>query len=224
VVRLTSQCSTNYQWLPPVIAAYAETWPGVEVRVERVAGDEVVDALLADEVDVGLVVKGHLRAEGVALAPLFEDAMVAVVRTDHPWASRPHVDGEDFEGVRLIVFDSYDPARVPALPLPIPPGGRPARVVTTPIITDLAVELVLAGQGVAVLPGWVVAPYLATHPLAAVSLTATPEPRLWQCAARRGAAPHVEAFVAAVRDHFADGAPPVPVAGGAVADLAGQTA
>ena len=212
VVRLSSQCSTNYQWLPPVIAAYAEDWPGVEVRVERVAGDEVVDALLADEIDVGIVVKGHRRAEGVALTPLFEDAMVAVVRSDHPWASRSFVDGEDFEGVRLIVFDSYDPSRVPALPLPIPPGGRPARVITTPVITDLAVELVLARQGVAVLPGWVVTPHLAAHPLAAVPLTATPELRLWQCAARRGGPPHVEAFVAAVQDHFADRTAPAPTA------------
>jgi DNA-binding transcriptional LysR family regulator len=34
----------------------------------------------------------------------------------------------------------------------------PAMTATTPPITDLAVELVAAGQGVAVLPEWVVRP------------------------------------------------------------------
>lgn len=203
VLRITSQCSTNYQWLPPVIAGYAETWPGVEVRVEAVAGDEPVTALLADEIDVAIVVKADRRNEALALTPLFEDAMVAVVRADHPWAARPHIDGEDFAGVRLIVFDSYDPSRVPALPLPIPPGGRPGRVVTTPPITDLAVELVVAGQGVAVLPEWVVRPFAASHPIAVVPMTASPERRTWSCATLRQAPPHVDAFVDAVRAHFA---------------------
>jgi len=205
IVRVTSQCSTNYQWLPPVIAAYAGAWPGVEVRIETVAGDEPVTALLAGQVDVAIVVKSDRRDDALSLTPLFEDAMVAVVRRDHPWAPRAHVDGEDFAGVRLIVFDSYDPARVPALPLPIPPGGRPARVVTTPPIADLAVELVAAGQGVAVLPEWVVRPHLAAHPITTVPLTADPERRTWSCATARQAPPHVDAFVDVVRAHFADG-------------------
>ncbi len=59
IVRVTSQCSTNYQWLPPVIAAYAGAWPGVEVRIETVAGDEPVTALLAGEVDVAIVAKSR---------------------------------------------------------------------------------------------------------------------------------------------------------------------
>jgi LysR family transcriptional regulator for metE and metH len=205
VVRLASQCSTNYQWLPPVVHAYGERFPGTEVRIESVPHDEPVAALLADRIDIGLVAKFDRRMESLRVDHLFDDAMVAVVPDGHPWAARPYVDGPEFNGVSLIVFESYDPARVPALPLPIPPGGTPAKVITTPVVTELALEMVVAGQGVAVLPEWVVTPYLASRRLAAVPLTARPAVRAWSCVTRREPPAHVEAFCELIRAHFAGG-------------------
>lgn len=210
VVRLTSQCSTNYQWLPEVIRAYGQRWPGVEVRIQSVPGDEPVAALLAGDIDVALLAKTDRGMEALRVRPLFEDTMVAVVPRSHSWAARSHVTGEDFDGVRLIVFESYDPARSPALPLPIPPGGQPAAVITTPLLTDLAIEMVAAGQGIAVLPRWITRPYLATHPVTTVALTGRPEIRTWSCATVRQPPPHIEAFAQAVHTHFDQHPDPVP--------------
>jgi LysR family transcriptional regulator, regulator for metE and metH len=205
VLRFASQCSTNYSWLPPVIRRFGERSPGVELRIEVVADEDPIAALLTDRIDVGLVTKGDRRSEAVCIQPLFEDEMVAIVPVEHHWAGRPFVEAPDFEGEHLIVFDSYDPARVPALPLPIPAGSKPARLTTTPVVSELVVELVVAGQGVAVLPGWVAKPYADSGRVVAVRLSRSPEVRTWSCAWRRGDQPsHVEVFVEALQHHFRD--------------------
>jgi LysR family transcriptional regulator for metE and metH len=209
IIRFASQCSTNYQWLPPVIHAYRERCHGVEVRIDSVPGDEPVPALLADQVDVALVVKADRLTDGVTLTPLFDDEMVAVVARDHPWAERPHVQAGDFDDVHLVLFDSYDPTRVPALPLPLPAGARPARVTTAPVVTELLVEMVATSHDVTVLASWVVEPYLRSHGVRAVRLTATPETRTWSCATRRGdQPPHVDTFVGLLTDHFSQRSTP----------------
>lgn len=65
-----------------------------------------------------------------------------------------------------------------------------------PVVTDLVVEMVAGGQGVTVLPNWVVAPYVASHGLALVRIGAQPLTRTWFCATRPGPhPPHLEAFV-----------------------------
>lgn len=209
VLRFASQCSTNYQWLPQLLRPYRERCPGVEVRIEHVPDDEPVAAVLADRLDVGLVVKGDRQMEGAAVRPLFDDEMVAVVAEDHSWAGRPFVDAADFDDAHLILFDAYDPARVPSLALPIPPDARPARVTTTPVVTELLVEMVAAGQGVTILASWVAEPYLRTHGVRAVRISAHPQHRTWSSVTRRGDQPaHVDAFVDLLLAHFADRQPP----------------
>ncbi|MFD0275375.1 LysR family transcriptional regulator [Kitasatospora sp. NPDC127111] len=195
-VRFTAQCSTTFQWLPPVIRDFRQREPEAEVRIESVADDAPVPALLAGVVDVALVTKPDRELDRVSLTRLFDDEMVAVVPARHPWASRNHLTARDFTDAHLVLYDVYDQTRIPSVPLPLPPGARPARITVMPVITDLLVEMVAGGQGVTVLPGWVAAPYVATHDLALVRIGRTPLTRTWYCATRPGPRPpHVEAFV-----------------------------
>ncbi|MFJ5549451.1 LysR family transcriptional regulator [Streptomyces sp. NPDC093225] len=196
-VRFTAQCSTTYQWLPPVLRAFRARHPDAEVRIERVADDAPVPALLADRVDVALVTKPDREADRVSLTRLFEDEMVAVVPVGHPWAGRDHVAADDLADARLLLYDVYDQSRIPSVPLPLPHGARPARVTTVPVLTDVLVELVAGGQGLTVLPNWVAAPYAAPRGLALVPFGPEPLTRTWYVATRRGPrAPHLVAFVA----------------------------
>lgn len=205
VLRLASQCSTNYQWLPPVVHALAARRPGVQVRIEAVPHDDVVGALLDDRVDLALACKPDRRMDAVATLALFDDEMVGVVPADHPWAARPHLRRGDLDGQHLILFDAYDPARVPPLPLPLPDGTRPARITTTPVVSELVVELVAAGQGIGILPGWVAGPYAVAGRVATVRLSRTPQPRTWYATWRQGDPPdHVAALVDILRNVFAD--------------------
>ncbi|MGI5359634.1 LysR family transcriptional regulator [Streptomyces sp. CA-252508] len=195
-VRFAAQCSTTFPWLPPVLRAFREREPDIDVRIETVPDDAPVPALLADLVDVALVTKPDLQMDRVSLTELFEDEMVAVVPAGHLWARRAHLTARDFDGADLVLYDFYDQKRIPSMPLPIPAGARPARITTMPVVTDLVVEMVAGGQGVTVLPNWVAAPYTTSHDLALVRIGARPLTRTWFCATRTGThPPHVEAFV-----------------------------
>jgi LysR family transcriptional regulator for metE and metH len=195
-VRFTAQCSTTFQWLPPVIRAFRERQPEAEVRIESVPDDAPIPALLTDRVDVALVTKPDREMDRVSLTRLFEDEMVAVVPARHSWASRGHLTAKDFTGAHLVLYDVYDQNRIPSIPLPIPRQARPARITTMPVVTDLVIEMVAGGQGVTVLPNWVAAPYVSSHDLALVHIGAIPLTRTWYCATRPGPQPpHLAAFV-----------------------------
>ena len=204
-VRFTAQCSTTYQWLPPVITAFRDRHPGIEVRIEQVTGDEPLSALLDDRVDVALVTKPDRLMERVRAVPLFRDQMVAVVAPDHPWARRPHVTARDFTDVHLVLYDIYDQGRSPAQPLPLPAGARPGRISTVPLVTDLVIEMVASGEGISVLPRWAAAPYAARpNPrIAIVQIGARPTWRTWHLATRIGdPAPAVADFAELVAARF----------------------
>jgi LysR family transcriptional regulator, regulator for metE and metH len=195
-VRFTSQCSTTFQWLPPVLKRFREQQPNIEIRIETVPGDDPIGALVDDRVDVALVTKLDRQMDRVLLTPLFDDEMVAVVAGPHPWAARRYVTARDFDDAHLILYDVYDQTRIPSTPLPVPHGARPARITTMPVITDLLIEMVAGGEGVTVLPNWVAAPYTTSHDVEIVHLGAKPLIRTWYCATRPGPRlPHIDAFV-----------------------------
>lgn len=202
-VRFTAQCLTALQWLSPVIRDFRAEHPDTEVRVESVPGDEPISALLADLVDVALVTKLDRQMDSVELVPLFADEMVAVVAAGHPWARRHHVTARDFTDAHLILYDIYDQTRIPAIALPIPPGARPGRVTTLPVITELIVSLVAGGEGISVLPRWVAAPYTTSHDIALVQIGARSMERTWFCATRRGPQPpRVATFARLLGEHL----------------------
>jgi len=208
-VRLTAQCSTMFQWLPEVIRTYRARCPGVEVRIDPGAESDPVGALLDDIVDVALVTKPDPRMDQVALVPVFDDEMVAVVASDHPWARRRYVTAGDFADVHLLVYDVYDPSRVPAVQLPIPHGARPGRVTTTPVLPALLVEMVASGEGVTVLPSWDAERFVASHGVATVHMGAKPLVRSWSCATLPTPRPtHVTTFVDTLVERLTDRAAP----------------
>jgi LysR family transcriptional regulator, regulator for metE and metH len=196
LVRLWSQCTTNYQWLPEVLRTFRQQRPSAEVTIETVADTEHIAALLDGRLDVALVTKLHPQLDRVRLHRLFDDELVAVVRAGHPWASRVFVDADDFADVHLVLFDSYDPDRTPAVPLPIPPGATPGRLSTLPLLTDLLIETIISTDAVTVLPSWIAAPYLPTGNVVAVQVGRPPQSRTWYCATRHGVMdPTIAAFV-----------------------------
>lgn len=184
-VRFTAQCSTTFQWLPPILRSFRAARPGAEVRIEAIADDDLIGALLDDRLDVALIHKPDRRMDQVEVTALFEDEMVAVVAAGHPWSSRRHVTARDFDDVHLILYDGYDQSRIPATPLPIPHDARPARVTTMPVITDLVIEMVAGGEGVTVIPNWMATPFVITHGVGIVHVGAKPQTRTWSCATRQ---------------------------------------
>lgn len=209
-VRVATQCSTTFSWLTPVMRRFRSVHPDTQVRVETVPGDDVAEALVSKRIDVGVLTKLSLPTEQLSLTHLFDDHLVCVVAPNHPWARRRHVTARDFTDADVILYDSYDPARVPAIPLPLPPGARPRTLVTVPLVTDLVVELVAGGEGVSVLPSWVVAPHVDAGEVVTVPMGARPVTRRWYAGVRTSdERVGVHAFVEGLREHFATAGQPM---------------
>ena len=206
-IRLTSQCTTNYQWLPPILHRFRDRMPGVEVRIEAVSDDEPIAALLDGRVDLAIVTKLDRLMDRVRLQHLFDDELVAVVPRDHPWTTQPFATAADIDEVHLALYDSYDQTRTPPVPLPVPPGAHPRRLTTLPTVTDLLIEMVAAGDVVTILPSWVAAPYVVSHDLATVQVGPEPQRRTWYSATRHGRRSEpLDALVAVLHAQLADAA------------------
>lgn len=202
-VRVASQCTTNYYWLAPILADYRAQLPGSEVRVDAAAADAPIEMLLAERIDVALVSKLDVQMDRVRLHRLFDDELVTLVAPDHPWADGRAIGATDFASQHLVLFESYDPARSPAVPLPLPLGATPGSLSTPPVNSDVIVELVAAGDAVTVLPSWIARPYLEAGRVVAAAVGPEPQVRTWYCATRHGERPEpVEVFTRVLDEHL----------------------
>ncbi len=207
-LRIWSQCSTNYHWLPDILRLFRQEWPGADVAIETIPDSEHIEALLDGRIDIALITKLRPQLDQVRLHRLFDDELLAVVNADHSWVGKPYVTAADFSDVHLVLFDSYDPSRIPPVPLPIPPGATPGQLSTLPMLTDALIDTVINTDTVTVLPSWIAAPYLTTGSVRTVQVGATPQSRTWYCATRHEPLPrHLAAFVDLLSDELQKNAP-----------------
>ena len=169
VVRVGSfGVSASLRLLPPLLRAFAERHPGVEVRVLEGRDDEVVSWVRSDRVDLGVVT---MPAEAFDAVLLGQDEFVAVLPTAHPLAAEEAVGRSDLAAAPYIrsaggcdpglpgvtvrheirdvttlvalVAEGLGVSVVPelALPLPLPDG-----VVTRPLAPRMPRQIALAAR------------------------------------------------------------------------------
>ncbi|MBL1079549.1 LysR family transcriptional regulator [Nocardia sp. 2] len=183
-VRIASQCAASYEWMPLVLNRFRNRMPDSEIQVEPIRDDDMVEALLEDRLDVALVAKLDRRVDRVRLDRLFDDEMRAVVGIGHPWAGRDYVTAADFDGVHVVLPDTYDQQRIPAPPLPLPEGARHGKLTTLSTGFDTIIEVVASSDSVSVMPQWVAERVHGRTDVASVRVGEIPERRTWYCATR----------------------------------------
>ena len=183
VLRLCTQCYTGYHWLPPLLRSFHAKHPGVDVQICVDSTYRPLDALLANEIDLGVLT---LPADDrrLLVRPLFEDEMVAVVPHGHPLAAHAFVEPVALATEHLLAYktdrrDNYLFNRILE-----PAGVQPARISRVPL-TEAILEMVKAGLGVAVLARWAIEPSLASGAVRAVRITRRGVIRQWYAATLR---------------------------------------
>jgi LysR family transcriptional regulator for metE and metH len=167
-LRIGMECHPCYQWLLKVVAPYLAAWPDVDVDVKQKFQFGGIGALFGDEIDL-LVTPDPLRKRGLRFEPVFDYEQVLVVGRGHPLAGLASVEPAQLAGETLISY----PVPIERLDIYtgflLPAGCMPARhkVIET---TDIMLQMVASGRGVAALPGWLVAEYAEKLALCPVRL------------------------------------------------------
>jgi LysR family transcriptional regulator for metE and metH len=151
------ECHPCYQWLLKVASPYLADWPDVDVDVKQKFQFGGIGALFAYEIDL-LVTPDPLYKPGLRFEPVFDYEQVLVVSCEHILAGASHVEPEQLSGEVLITYpveverlDIYNQFLMPA-------GISPKRhrVIET---TEIMLQMVASGRGVAALPRWLVEEY-----------------------------------------------------------------
>lgn len=195
IIRIATECYTCYHWLPRVISTFKKAWPRVEIRIEADATRGTLDALIAGEIDVGIV-RGPSSDPKVRSTALFEDELLLIVSPEHRLARLPFVDPAELAHEHLLLYSSpHSPSDF--VETILRPGHIEPRQLSWIQLTEAIIELVKADVGVGVLAEWAVRPHVDMGTVAAKPFVGAGLHRTWCAATRAGLAhpPYVQAFL-----------------------------
>lgn len=205
-LRIGMECHPCYQWLLKIVSPYLAAWPDVDVDVKQKFQFGGIGALFGYEIDL-LVTPDPLFKPGLVFEPVFDYEQVLVVSSRHPLAQAPYIKPKQLGSEVLITYpvaterlDIFNQFLLPA-------GISPKRHKTIET-TDIMVQMVESGRGVAALPRWLAQEYAEKMDVVPVRLGQRGIAKQIYLGAREGDLDidYVKAFVALARQ-------PVPLAG-----------
>jgi DNA-binding transcriptional LysR family regulator len=84
-----SQTVANY-WLPPRIAEFRRTYPGIDLRVRIANTEQVAHAVIQGNADLGFV-EGEVDEPSLAIRRMEGDSLAVVVGANHRWVGRTRI-------------------------------------------------------------------------------------------------------------------------------------
>jgi LysR family transcriptional regulator for metE and metH len=167
-LRVGMECHPCYRWLLNVVAPFLAAWPHVEVDVKQQVQFGGLEALTGYEIDL-LVTPDPVFKPELRLEPVFDYEQVLAVGPTHPLAQKSRVEPQQLRDEVLITYPvSTD--RLDIYTQFLLPAGATPHSQKTVENTDIMLQLVASGRGVAALPRWLVDEYSAQLGLVAVRL------------------------------------------------------
>lgn len=167
-LRIGMECHPCYQWLLKVVSPYLAAWPDVDVDVKQKFQFGGIGALFGYEIDL-LVTPDPLYKPGLHFEPVFDYEQVLVVSARHALALVDYVEPAVLEREVLITYpvpidrlDIYNQFLAPAGIMP-----RRHKAIET---TDIMLQMVASGRGVAALPRWLADEYASKMDIVSVRL------------------------------------------------------
>ncbi|MBS97840.1 MAG: LysR family transcriptional regulator [Oceanospirillaceae bacterium] len=167
-LRVGMECHPCYQWLLKVVNPYLQRWPDVDVDVRQKFQFGGIGALFGHEIDL-LVTPDPLFRSGLNFEPVFDYEQVLVVADTHTLAAQSQVEPEQLAGETLITYP-VEPERLDIFNRFLTPAGQSPRRHKQIETTDIMLQMVAAGRGVAALPRWLVVEYQNRLPIRPLGL------------------------------------------------------
>lgn len=198
-VRLGTSASISIYLLPPALRRFRARYPDTEVVIVTGNAAEITRAIVANELDVGIV-SLPVRDRELAVTPFFRDELVAIAGREAKWRGLKSVDAPTLAGHPLILFEAGATLRrvidgwfhragvAPRSPMEL---GN----------TEAIKKLVEAGLGLSVTSWFSVAAEVRQRVLTAIRLAPPLERQIGLVRRRdKPKTPALDAFVAALDD------------------------
>ncbi|MCH7315882.1 LysR family transcriptional regulator [Acinetobacter sp. ANC 3882] len=156
-IIFSSECHSCFDWLMPLLNQYRLQYPDVDLDFAAGFESNPHELLQNAEFDL-LITADPIALKGIEYFPIFEYESRLVLSNTHPLARAEHVSVQDLAEETLITYP-VDKHRLDIMAhLFIPENIQPKHIRTTDL-TQMLIQLVASGRGIAALPDWVVNEY-----------------------------------------------------------------
>lgn len=156
-LRIGMECHPCYQWLLKIVSPYLAAWPDVDVDVKQKFQFGGIGALFGYEIDL-LVTPDPLDKPGLVFEPVFDFEQVLVVASNHKLAKEEYVKPKQLTNEVLVSYP-VPPERLDIYSMFLTPAGIIPKRHKPIETTDIMLQMVASGRGVAALPRWLVLEY-----------------------------------------------------------------
>lgn len=167
-LRIGMECHPCYQWLLNIVSPFLDAWPDVDVDVKQKFQFGGIGALLDYEIDI-LVTPDPYTKTGLRFYPVLDYELVLLVPNNHAFASRQYVEPEDLRNQVLFTYPVANERLDIYTEFLSPAGVTPKRHKTSET-TEIMLQMVACGRGVAPLPRWLAEEYCTKLDLSIVRL------------------------------------------------------
>jgi DNA-binding transcriptional LysR family regulator len=138
--------------VPPILRAFGERYPGVELLLREVDPDQLLRALGDGRVDVGFLYL-PFEEDSLEFRPVSREAFVAALPNTHPLSDEPRVALSALAGEPFVLMPRYQGAGLrDKIIAHCRQAGFEPRVVQEAWLMQTTVSLVAGGIGVTLVP------------------------------------------------------------------------
>jgi DNA-binding transcriptional LysR family regulator len=170
-LELGASPAVSTYFLPQVLMRYAAMYPRVRVSVRTGHSEQVLELVLSDQVQIGMV--RALHHPDIEVHPCFEDELLLVVHPAHSFRARGSVSLNEVASEGLVLFDRASSYYQMTRALFLDSGIVPSTVMELDNI-EAAKKMVEHGMGVALLPKQAVQREVALGTLTVVPMADAP--------------------------------------------------
>ncbi|WP_432209720.1 LysR family transcriptional regulator [Acinetobacter variabilis] len=156
-IIFSSECHSCFDWLMPLLNHYRIQYPDVDLDFASGFEANPHELLQTGEFDL-LITADPIELKGIEYFPIFEYESRLVLSNTHPLVRAKSISVQELAEETLVTYP-VDKHRLDIMShLFIPANILPKQIRTTDL-TQMLIQLVASGRGIAALPDWVVNEY-----------------------------------------------------------------